>query len=107
MLPVEYIEINDVKYPIFVNLYVIGLFQKETGLSFADLDDLENNLYLVEPLLFHSIKVGQIVSKVPVTITREDIPILLSDNKTYEDFSKVIKKYFSEQTKELNSVKKK
>ena len=104
---VEYLTINDTSYPVIINFFVIGEFQKETGYSFDSLKDLQNNLYLVEPLLYHSIRVGQIVSRVPVTITREDMPILLSDNKTYENFFTTITKFFPEQTEKVKATKKK
>lgn len=104
---VEYIEISGVKYPILINFYVIGLFQQETGLSFNILTDIQNNLYIIEPLLYHSIKVGQIVSKVPVTITREDMPILLSDNNLYIEFPKLISKFFPSNSEPDSGKKKK
>lgn len=104
---VEYLDVNGVKYPIIINFFVIGEFQKETGYSFDSLANLQHNLYLVEPLLYHSIRVGQIVAKVPVTITREDMPIILSDNKTYENFFGAITKFFPEQTEKVKASKKK
>jgi hypothetical protein len=103
---VEYINIQDKKYPIIVNFYVLGDFQKETGYSFDSLVNLQNNLYLVEPLFWHSLKVGHIIAKEPFTIKREDMPLLLSDNKVYEEFFKIIQRFFPEQ-KEVKSDKKK
>lgn len=90
----EYIEILGIKYPVIINFYVIGEFQKETGQSFSDFSMLQNKLYFVEPLLFHSIRVGQILTKSSDRIKREDMPILLSENKVYEDFLNLITKFF-------------
>ena len=106
----EIIEINGVQYPVIVNFFVIGEFQKETGLTFTSLSDIENQLFLIEPLLYHAIRVGQIISKVPVTIVREDMPFLLSDNEIYSKFTNIISKFFptlNEENKDKGVKKKK
>lgn len=91
---VEYLTINDIKYPYIVNYYVIGDFQRETGRSFNDLGHFLDNLYLVEPLLFYAIKYGCLISKTEMTLKREDMPLLLADNKVYLDFIASLGRFF-------------
>lgn len=91
---VEYLTINEVEYPVIINYYVIGDFQKETGYSFNDLASFMDKLYLVEPLLFHAIKYGHRITRTEMKITRDDMPVLLCDNKVYEDFIKLIGNFF-------------
>lgn len=102
---VEFLEIQDKKYPIIVNFYVIGLFEKETGAIYDDLTDLLNKLYLVEPLLWYSLKYGALVAKEPFSLIREDIPLLLIENKIYSDFLGIIGKFFPKE--KVEEVKKK
>lgn len=105
---VEYIEINGKKYPVIVNFYVIGEFQKETGLSFASLSDIDNKLYLIEPLLWHALRIGHIIIKQEMPITRDEMPILLSDNDLYAKFIEVVTKFFpTGDNVKIDSAKKK
>lgn len=104
---VEYITINGVKYPVIINFYVIGEFQKETGYSFDALATMQHSLFLVEPLLWHSLKLGHLVSKIPFELKREDMPILLSDNNVYEELFETITKFFPEQKEGTKASKKK
>jgi hypothetical protein len=101
---VESIEINGVKYPVIVNFNVIGYFQKETGYSFDIIGSLVHMLYLVEPLLWYSLEEGHLEAKKEMTIKREDMRMLLRDNKTYETFFQIIAKFFPD-TKEVDEKK--
>jgi hypothetical protein len=103
----ENIEINGINYPIIINFYVIGEFQKETGLSFDVLVDLENKLYLVEPLLWHALRIGHIVEKKEFKLTRDDMAIVMSDNDVYTKFIAVITKFFPQDAKESKEKKRK
>jgi hypothetical protein len=95
---VEYLTINEVKYPVIINYYVIGDFQKETGYSFNDLGNLMDKLYLVEPLIYYAIKYGCLVTKTEMAISREDMPILLAENKVYQDFFQLVPNFFPKDT---------
>jgi len=104
---VEFIDINGIKYPIVINFYVIGLFQQETGKSFDSLSDIGNNLYLVEPLMYYALKMGSQVNKQEFPFTRDDMPILLSDDNIYRNFSETISKFFPAITEKQPTKKKK
>jgi len=104
---VENLEIAGIKYPVIVNFYVIGEFQRETGYSFDVLEKLPHMLYLVEPLLWYSLKLGHLVAKQDFTLKREDMPLFLSDDKTYESFFEVITKFFPESKDNTKNAKKK
>jgi hypothetical protein len=90
----EHIEINGQNHPIIVNFYVIGEFQKETGESLSSLSDIDNKLFLVEPLLWHALRVGYIVNKQKIPFERDEMPILLSDNDIYNKFIITVSKFF-------------
>jgi hypothetical protein len=106
----EYIEINDKKYPIIFNVFVIGELQRELGDEFAKIDEenyLSHHLYLYEPIIWHSLRVGHLVAKVPLEFTREDMPIILSDNKIYGRFEALKDKFLPDQNPDEKIVKKK
>ena len=103
----ELLEINGKKYPVLLNLFVIGCLQQETGHSFDALSELKDKLYLVEPLLWHSLRMGHLMDKKPMEFEREEMPILLSDNELYTRFIELIPKFFPEQKPDKQSGKKK
>lgn len=104
---IEFIEINGQKHPIIVNFYVIGLFQKETGETLSSLANMENKLFLVEPLMWYALKVGYIVSKKEIPFTREDMPVILSDNDIYAKFTETMSKFFPTVVEDVKTTKKK
>lgn len=103
----EYIEINGANHPIIVNFFVIGEFQRETGETLSSLTDVENKLYLIEPLLWHSLRYGYIISKQQIPFERTEMPSLLLDNNIYIKFMEVITKFFPTVNGENTSKKKK
>jgi hypothetical protein len=77
----------------------MGMVQQETGVEFTELSNINtyvNRLYLIEPVLFYGIKYGHIFTKTDMTIKREDMPLLLSDNKVYLEFIPLITKFLVE-----------
>jgi hypothetical protein len=103
----DFIDINGEKHPIIVNFYVIGLFQQETGQDLSSLADIENKLYLVEPLMYYALKTGYLINKQEFPYTRADMPLLLMDNDIYKKFTAVITKFFPTSTETNPSKKKK
>jgi hypothetical protein len=95
---VEFIEINGVKHPVILNFYVIGLFQQETGETLNSLRDIPDKLYLIEPLMWYALKAGYIISKQEMSFTRDDMPMMLSDNNTYSKFTDLLAKFFPTET---------
>jgi len=109
---VKEIEIEGIKYPFIINWYVIGEFQKETGKKLdefiSNLKEFYDHLYMIEPLLYHAIRVAQIVSKVDVTITRDDMPMLLIKNETYGKILELVNNFYpKEDSEEITSSDKK
>lgn len=102
----EYIEINDKKYPILLNIFVIGELQRELGAEFEDINDLPHHLYLYEPIIWHSLRAGHLLAKVPLELTREDMPILLSDNTIYGKFEALKDKFLPDQKPDEQTDKK-
>jgi hypothetical protein len=102
---VEFLTINEKQYPIVINFYVIGLFQKETGETFDALGNIHNNLYLVEPLLYYALKVGHLISHTEMDFRREDMPVILSDNDIYKNFFTLIAKFFPTSTADVDKKK--
>jgi len=99
---VEFLTIGESKYPFIFNFYVMGMVQQETGVEFTELSNINtylNRLYLIEPVLFYGIKYGHIFTKTEMSIKREDMPLLLSDNKVYLEFIPMITKFLVEDTK--------
>jgi hypothetical protein len=79
----------------------MGMVQQETGVGFTELSDINtyvNRLYLIEPVLFYGIKYGHIFTKTEMTIKREEMPLLLVDNKVYLDFIPLITRFLVEAT---------
>lgn len=102
---IEYLTIGESKYPFIFNFYVMGMVQQETGVGFTELSDINtylNRLYLIEPVLFHGIKYGCIFTKTDMVIKREEMPLLLNDNKVYLDFIPLITRFLVEDTKDSN-----
>lgn len=99
---VEYLTIGESKYPFIFNFYVMGLVQQETGVDFTELSNINtyiNKLYLIEPVLYNGIKYGSVFTKTEMTVKREDMPLLLNDNKVYIDFIPLITKFLVEEVK--------
>ena len=108
MTTTEYLEIQGVKYPVIINWNVIAALQFETGLNFFDqLAELKHKLYLVQPLLYNAIKEGQLVNRVPVTITMEEAHLLLSDNEVYDSTLDLLPKFFPANNGEVTTTGKK
>lgn len=102
---IEFLTVGESKYPFIFNFYVMGMVQQETGVGFTELSDINtylNRLYLIEPVLFHGIKYGCIFTKTDMVIKREEMPLLLNDNKVYLDFIPLITRFLVEGTKGSN-----
>jgi hypothetical protein len=103
----NFIEVDGTKYPVIININVLAMFQYETG---VDIDEFYKNvlkkLYLIEPLLYASIKEGQLILKEPVIITREQTHLLLSDDDVYSKFIEILGKNAIKSEDKLEDKKK-
>jgi len=105
---VEYIEIDGVKYPFIYNLYVLGFVQQECDISYEELFNPQvflKKIYLIEPTLYYGIKYGCLVTKTDFTIRREDMPLLMQDDKVFIQFMKVVPKFLVKEDEGVSTSK--
>jgi hypothetical protein len=100
---IESIESNGKKYPILTNTYVFGKLQFETGFGVDAIALLEEKLWLFEPLIWYSLVQGHLVAKEPLELTREDMPVFLSDDNVYLDYVKLLPKFLTVKDKTKNA----
>ena len=53
--------------------------KEETGKGLSDLDDIDNNMALIEPLFYHAIATGYKVNKQEMKYTREQVVLILDE----------------------------
>ena len=86
---VEYIAYKDDKYPIRISYYALKMVKQETGKA---LDNLEEDITLLEPLLFYSLAAGHKAEGKNFTVNREEIEFMLDE--CWLDFVELIKNFF-------------
>jgi hypothetical protein len=79
MKNVLFIEHGKEKIPYRVKYYALKEWQKETGKTLADLDSLDSDLSLLEPLFFHSVMSGYKDAGQKCPYKREELSNILDD----------------------------
>jgi hypothetical protein len=86
---VEYINYKEDKYPIRISYFAIKKVKEETGKA---LEDIENDITILEPLLYYSMEAGHKAESKNFTVKREDVEFMLDE--CWLDFISLIKKFF-------------
>ena len=79
MAQVKFLNYNKEKIPFRISYLAISGWQKETGKGLDDLEDIDKDMSLIEPLVFHSIDAGYRVNKQVNPFKREDIGLILDE----------------------------
>lgn len=77
---VKFIKYNGEKLPFRISYKAIAEWQKETKKSISDLDKIESDLSMLEPLLYHSLLVGHKHVQKEMTLKREDMQDVLDES---------------------------
>ena len=104
---IDFLEVQGEKYPVILNYFVIGCFQAETNIELEDFGIIDRRRNYYEPLIWHALKAGASVARTEFKLTREDMPWILQDDKTYDDFDKLIVKYSVEKAEKQKEASKK
>jgi hypothetical protein len=86
---VEYITYKNEKYPIRVSYFAVSMTKSETGKA---IDNLEEDITLLEPMLFYSLESGHRALDKNFTLKREDIKWMLDE--CWLEFTEKIGKFF-------------
>ena len=79
MAQVKFLQYEKEKIPYRISYLAISEWQKETGKGLSDLDDIDNNMALIEPLFYHAIATGYKVNKQEMKYTREQVVLILDE----------------------------
>jgi hypothetical protein len=79
MAQVKFLKYEGEKIPYRISYLAIKGWQEETGKSLNDLDEVDKDLGLLEPLVFHAITTGYKVNKQEMKFKREDIGLILDE----------------------------
>jgi hypothetical protein len=74
---IKYLDYKGEKIPIIISYYALTRWSAETGLKIDQLDRIDDNLELVEPLIYHSITAGCHEEKKKNPFKREDFSFVL------------------------------
>jgi hypothetical protein len=88
---IEYLTYKEVKYPIRISYYALKMFKKETNKELENIMS-DNNIELLEPLLFYSLEAGAQAIDQKFIIKRELVQWMLDEN--WQEFVKIIAKFF-------------
>ena len=88
---VEYLTYKEVKYPVRISYYALKMFKKETDKELENIIN-DNNVELLEPLLFYALEAGAKATDKELTVKREDVQWMLDE--IWQDFIKVIAIFF-------------
>lgn len=104
MALVQYINYSGDKWPVRISYYCIKKFQEETG---KGIEEIENDVSLMEVLLWYGLIAGHQAEKMPMTLKREDMEFVLDESLT--EFNDAIMSFFPTGTGEevQSSTKKK
>jgi len=102
MNTVQYITYQNEKWPIRVSYYCVKKFQQETG---KGIEEIENDISLLEPLLWYSLIAGHQAEKRHMTLKREDMEFILDESMS--EFSEAMMAFFPLATGEVSDNKKK
>ena len=74
---INYLDYQGEKVPYSIGYFALSQWQEETGKSLIDIDSLEDNLLMLEPLFFHAVIAGyKIVDKLNKR-SREELQFVL------------------------------
>jgi hypothetical protein len=79
MAQVKFIKHEKEKIPFRISYLSLKQWQGETGKTLADLDQIDTDLALLEPLFFHAVTVGYNVAGQKNPFTREELTMILDD----------------------------
>jgi hypothetical protein len=96
-MAVAYLKYNNEKLPVKVGYYALKMMQKEHG---ANIEAVEGDLSLYEPLLFYALKQGHKLENKELTYKMEDMVDILDD--CFFDFVKMLPEFFP--TEELGKT---
>jgi hypothetical protein len=80
MTHVEYVEYDDKKIPFRISYGSLSKWQDETGKSLDELDQVNDNLKMIEPLFFHAVVLGCRVMNIECPYDREGLQMVLDAN---------------------------
>ena len=86
---VEYITYKGDKYPVRISYYALKKVKEETGKA---LENIEDDITLLEPLLFYSLEAGHKAANKNFTVRREEVEFMLDE--CWIEFVESIKKFF-------------
>lgn len=91
---IKYIEYKKQKYPVRVGYRALKMLQKETGMSFEELQKQEKGLELenYEILLFHSLVAGSKAEETAMPFKMDDMIDLLDE--CFMEFVRMIPEFF-------------
>lgn len=99
---VQYISYRDEKWPVRISYYALKKFQEETG---KDIDALDNDITLLEVLLWYALIAGHQAEKKPMTLKREDVEFMLDES--LDEFNLAMMSFFPTASGEVSTDKKK
>lgn len=79
MTQVKFIKHGKEKIPYRVSYRSLKEWQKETGKGLKDLDAIDDDLELIEPLFYHSVTTGYKAINKPCDYTREKLQDILDE----------------------------
>jgi len=88
---VEFLTYKEVKYPVRISYYALKMFKKETDKELENIIS-NNDIELLEPLLFYALEAGAKACDKENKVKREDVQWMLDE--IWQDFITVIAKFF-------------
>jgi hypothetical protein len=79
MSKVQFIKHGKDKIPYRISYRSLSEWQKETGKGLKDLDKIDDDLALIEPLFFHSVETGYLAINQKCPHTREGLQNILDE----------------------------
>ena len=79
MSKVQFIKHEKEKIPYRISYRSLAEWQKETGKGLKDLDAIDNDLGLIEPLFYHSVITGYMAINKECQYTREHLKDVILD----------------------------
>lgn len=80
MTQVKFLKYENKKIPYRVSYGSLNEWQKETGKSIDDLENIDHDLQMLEPLFYHCVTLGYKVNKQESPYTREELEMVLDAN---------------------------
>lgn len=80
MSKVKYLDYKGDKLPYRVSYKSISKWQEETGKSLSDLEEIDSQLSLIEPLFYWAVVVGCKYDGIELKYKRDELEDVLDDN---------------------------